>query len=113
MISVFGGTGFIGSRFLELFPQESVAIPRESRTPKSTELLYLISTTDNYNVFDNPQIDIDTNLKILVDTLRNCRDRKVRFNFVSSWFVYGECDLPAHEESYCRPKGFYSITKKV
>ena len=31
--------------------------------------------------------------------------------FISSWFVYGETSLPAHENDCCQPKGFYSITK--
>jgi nucleoside-diphosphate-sugar epimerase len=35
------------------------------------------------------------------------------FNFVSSWFVYGDTDHPTYvdETAVCRPKGFYSITK--
>jgi nucleoside-diphosphate-sugar epimerase len=35
------------------------------------------------------------------------------FNFISSWFVYGESEsLPVSETAHCNPKGFYSITKK-
>jgi nucleoside-diphosphate-sugar epimerase len=43
--------------------------------------------------------------------LENCKDKDITFNFVSSWFVYGDTDLPAKETSVCKPKGFYSITK--
>jgi len=64
-------------------------------------------------VFDNPQLDIDTNLKVLIETLEACRDKPVTFNFVSSWFVYGGVDLPAKESAHCSPRGFYSITKKA
>ena len=31
----------------------------------------------------------------------------------SSWFVYGNTPLPAKEDAYCDPKGFYSITKRA
>jgi nucleoside-diphosphate-sugar epimerase len=76
--------------------------------------LYFISTTNNYNIFDNPNLDIDTNLTVLVNVLKNCKDKGITFNFVSSWFVYGKNNsLPAKEDDYCNPKGFYSITKRA
>jgi nucleoside-diphosphate-sugar epimerase len=69
---------------------------------------------DNYNVFTNPQLDIQTNLTVLVNVLSNIVDKEnTIFNFISSWFVYGDTDLPAREDSYCNPKGFYSITKRT
>jgi len=35
------------------------------------------------------------------------------FNFISSWFVYGDQEkLPVKEDSICKPKGMYSITKR-
>lgn len=113
MISVFGGTGFIGSRFLELYEEESRAIPRSVYKPDTKNVLYFISTTSNYNVFDNVHLDIDTNLSVLMKVLENCKEKNLVFNFVSSWFVYGKTkDLPATEDSHCNPKGFYSITKR-
>ena len=118
MISIYGSTGFIGTRYLEMFNVGSLPIDRESNVPKSNNVLYFISTTHNYNVFENPHLDIDTNLKVLIDTLEACKEyssasgENITFNFISSWFVYGETSLPAKEESYCSPKGFYSITKK-
>jgi nucleoside-diphosphate-sugar epimerase len=112
-ISVFGGAGFVGSEFCKLYPDTSIKIPREDRDPKSRDALYMISTTDNYNVFSDPFIDIDTNLRVLMETLDRCKENNIEtFNFVSSWFVYGDTELPATEESYCNPKGFYSITKR-
>ena len=50
MISVYGGTGFIGGAFCDLYPDEVIKIPRESRKPESKDILYLISTTSNYNI---------------------------------------------------------------
>jgi|TARA_R100001086_G_scaffold206690_1_gene122475 nucleoside-diphosphate-sugar epimerase len=87
---------------------------RDVYNPKSSNVLYLISTIHNYNVFDDPHLDINTNLNVLINVLENCKNKDVVFNFVSSWFVYGKTDtLPATEESYCNPKGFYSITKRT
>jgi nucleoside-diphosphate-sugar epimerase len=115
MISVFGSTGFIGGRFSDLYSEESIRMPRESRDPQSKDVLYLISTIDNYNVFTDPFLDIKTNLTLLIETLEKCKDKKdIVFNFISSWFVYGKTDsFPATEESACNPKGFYSITKRA
>lgn len=112
-ISVFGSTGFIGSRFLNENIDKCIPIPRNDRYPQTDNILYFISTTSNYNVFENISLDINTNLNVLVDVLESCKDRDVVFNFISSWFVYGESEsLPVSETAHCNPKGFYSITKK-
>ena len=114
MISVFGSTGFIGTKFCQLYPNEVYRVERNDYTPKSSTVLYLISTIHNYNVFDDPHLDINTNLNVLINVLENCKNKDIVFNFVSSWFVYGKADtLPATEELYCNPKGFYSITKRT
>lgn len=112
-LSVFGGTGFVGSRFCERASFRPILIERESRQPLSDEIVYFISTTHNYHVFEDVHKDIDTNLSILVDVLKNLTPGKSVFNFISSWFVYGDTALPASEESVCNPKGFYSITKRT
>jgi nucleoside-diphosphate-sugar epimerase len=116
MLSVFGSSGFIGSRYSELYASEAIQIKRDVNRPATPELLYLISTVDNYNVYTDPYLDINTNLIKLVDVLEECRKIEdkdsVVFNFISSWFVYGKTnDFPANEDSVCNPKGFYSITK--
>ena len=115
MISVFGSTGFIGSNFCKFYPNEVKEIKRGFYKPETNNVLYLISTNHNYNVFTNPFLDVDTNLTVLIKTLENCKDKEnLVFNFVSSWFVYGKTDdLPANENSVCNPKGFYSITKRT
>ncbi len=111
--SVFGGTGFIGGNFCNLYSQDVVLQDRESRIPLTKNILYFISTVDNYNIFSNITLDVETNLKILCEVLDHCRESDITFNFISSWFVYGSCRLPARETERCHPKGFYSITKKA
>lgn len=111
MITVYGGRGFIGSQFSDQY--ESRIMEREQIVPPTgtSKILYLISTVDNYNVLTDPYIDIETNLTHLIKVLEACKGKDIEFTFVSSWFVYGETDLPAKETSHCNPKGFYSITK--
>lgn len=114
MISIFGSSGFVGSKFSEKFRYSAILIERDESSSKSDDVLYFISTVHNYNIFDDPYLDINTNLIKLIDVLEDYRKsgRTGVFNFVSSWFVYGKTtDLPAHENSPCNPTGFYSITK--
>ncbi len=113
VISIFGGTGFVGSHFLKVTDSEYVLMPRNERIPKSLDSLYLISTTHNYHVFDDIKKDVHVNLEVLLEVLQNLKKGESTFNFISSWFVYGDADLPATEESFCNPKGFYSITKRA
>jgi len=113
-VSVFGSTGFIGSKFSSMYEVNS--IPREDNSPvDGTDTLYFISTTHNYHVFDDPFLDVDTNLTKLISVLEKFKERceGKTFHFISSWFVYGDTDFPAKEDSVCNPKGFYSITKQA
>ncbi len=112
-ISVYGATGFIGGTFCNLFPEEVIKIPRDQRKPQSKNILYLISTISNYNVFDNLNLDVDTNLTVLLDTLQYCKDNDLIFNYVSTGFVYGPDIVYAKEDDPCDPRGFYSITKRT
>jgi nucleoside-diphosphate-sugar epimerase len=116
MISIFGSSGFIGSRFISLYQDKCISIEKNINIPKSKDILYFISTTDNYNVYTDPYLDINTNLIKLISVLEECKKinekTPVTFNFISSWFVYGKTnDFPAKETSRCNPTGFYSITK--
>jgi nucleoside-diphosphate-sugar epimerase len=115
--SVYGSTGFIGNSYCDLYESQVSKIPRDERKPNNKDILYLISTVHNYNIFNEPLLDVNTNLNILIKTLESCRnkyDSNFIFNFISSWFVYGKTqDLPASEDSNCNPKGFYSITKRA
>ena len=111
-LSIFGSSGFIGSNFIKKFPFHS-PINRDKFSPLSNDILYLISTVDNYNIFTDCTKDVHVNLEILCKVLDNCKSNDITFNFISSWFVYGKTDiLPVTESSICKPKGFYSITKK-
>ena len=113
MISVFGHSGFIGTHFCNKYSDEVIKIPREDRVPQSEDILYLISTNTNYNVYKDATLDVKTNLLVLLEVLQNFNPVQHTFNFVSSWFTYGTTKLPATETSPCNPKGFYSITKKA
>jgi nucleoside-diphosphate-sugar epimerase len=113
MISVYGASGFVGSKFCNLYPHLILKQDREERKPKSNNILYLISTVDNYNVYTNITLDVETNLKVLCEVFDYCKEGNYTFNFISSWFVYGETKLPAKEHYQCKPTGFYSITKKA
>jgi nucleoside-diphosphate-sugar epimerase len=107
-------TGRRFGEFAKAYP-ETVVNDRNDITPKTKKILYTISTVDNYNVKENPFLDIDTNLSLLIQSLEACRvfyGSDFEFNFASSWFAYGFTDYPAHEDSYCDPTGFYSITKR-
>jgi nucleoside-diphosphate-sugar epimerase len=110
-INVFGGTGFIGSNFCSQYPDDVIIQERENNIPQTDNILYLISTTDNYNVLTDIHKDVDVNLTKFLNVIQHCKGKT--FNFISSWFVYGQInELPAKETDVCNPKGFYSITKK-
>ena len=111
-ISVFGGTGFIGGTFSRMYKENVILIPRESKNFHTNEVLYFISTTTNQSVFKDLHVDIDTNLKLFVDFLSNCKNKDITINFISSGFVYGNDIIDAKETDCCNPTGFYSITKR-
>lgn len=121
LISVYGGYGFVLGEFCRQFKDKVLRIPKDEIEPQSNVILYGISTTDNYNVFDSPTLDIETNLIKLMEVLDACHKKygnKFEFNFISSWFVYGKSEFPMvtypiHEEAPCSPTGFYSITKRA
>lgn len=110
-LSLFGGTGYIGSTYERIYPGNSI-IPRGQRHFDTKNILYFISTITNQNIFQDLQIDIDTNLKILTEVLSHCKRTDTVFNFVSSGFVYGNDFLDVKETDFCNPTGFYSITKR-
>lgn len=110
-ISVFGSTGFIGSKWMSLYKDISFAEKRKSINPKYKNILYLRSTNSNYNVLSDASIDIKSNLLLLTETLNNITENS-NFLLTSSWFVYGQNNVQINDEdSYCNPTGFYSITK--
>ena len=122
-LSVYGATGYIGRTFCNMFPEKSRPIDGGQRTPMDRDILYFISTTHNYNVFKDITLDVKSNLLVLTEVLDRVvevRDRRfdnhedITFNFISSWFVYGDGNTnPVSEDGQCDPRGFYSITKRA
>jgi nucleoside-diphosphate-sugar epimerase len=88
-------------------------VERNEVESASPNIVNFISTVDNYNVYEDSLLDIQTNLvhfmKILDGGRKKWGERLV-FNQISTWFVYSNAELPAKETSLCDPKGFYSIT---
>lgn len=111
-LQIFGGNGFVGSAFVRKNPLCIIKQRNDHVVDKDKDILYLISTVTNYNVKTNPYIDIETNLILLMKILSQYQNSDKIFNFISSWFVYGNTQMPATEESICDPTGFYSITKR-
>ena len=121
-LTILGGRGFVGGNYVKTFYDPAIGNiasinGRDNYDVFSKDVLYFISTVHNYNVFDAPLLDIDTNLSTLVRVLESWRARPDAqdgvFNFISSWFVYGgKTRHDVHESEYCDPKGFYSITKR-
>lgn len=115
-ISVFGSSGFVGSRFYEMFPDDTIRIARNSRESETNEILNFISTTHNYHMYNDIYKDINTNVYIMLEILEHAKDRfgtDFTFNHISTWSVYGTVKLPAKENALCNPTGFYSITKRT
>lgn len=115
--SIYGSTGFVGSRLMSRHPANEI-VPRDQYFCQNSKIIYFVSTTHNYHVYDDISLDVKTNLLHLCEVLRSIRDFKscesIEFNFVSSWFVYGnvpQLSLPVAEDFPCHPQGFYSITK--
>lgn len=125
-LTIFGGGGFVGGEYVRSYYDAAIGNIQSINAKHdyqvySKDVLYFISTVDNYNVFEHPLLDIETNLLTLVTVLENWRklqesrdEKEGVFNFISSWFVYGNQDNPCgvREDAVCDPKGFYSITKR-
>ena len=120
-LTILGGKGFVLSGYVRQYYDAAIGNivsvnERSDYSVYSDNVLYGISTVDNYNVFEQPLLDIETNLVVLIQVLENWRKRNPEgvFNFLSSWFVYGTQSFPygIDEETPCNPRGFYSITKR-
>jgi nucleoside-diphosphate-sugar epimerase len=123
-VNVFGGNGFVGSEYCRVSKDSVIKNSRNNYEAQSADCVYFISTVDNYNVHFDNQLDINTNLVVLMRVLDSYRKyiertgEKGTFNFISSWFVYGKDSgfgagsYGISENDSCDPKGFYSITKR-
>ena len=72
-LNLFGASGYVGGHFSQMYPDLVVKQDRDDRVPKTNNILYMISTTDNYNVHANITLDVDTNLKVLCEVLEHCK----------------------------------------
>jgi nucleoside-diphosphate-sugar epimerase len=98
-----------------MFSDQVILNDRDDYVPQTDNILYFISTIDNYNIHTDLHVDVNTNLTVLLNVLDHLKSRpNATFNFVSSWFVYGQNDkTPFREDDLaCNPTGFYSITKR-
>jgi nucleoside-diphosphate-sugar epimerase len=89
MISLFG-PGFVGGRFAEMYPTFTHIEKRDERCPTHKDVLYFISTTNNYHVHNHITLDVDTNLKVLCETLDFCRSEDITFNFICNVMGVGD-----------------------
>ena len=111
-ISVYGSTGFIGGTFCGLYPDNVIRIPREEREPESHDILYLISTTTNHNMLTDLTLDVDVNLRVLLETLEYCKNEKITFNYVSTGFVYGADIIDARKQMYVILEDFIKLQRE-
>jgi len=106
--SIYGGTGIIGSYYIGLYGGRP--LPRDQWFPMEKEVLYLISTTSNS--YEQSLVHTKTNIDCLMKRLIACKEAGTEvFNFVSSWFVYGDRNDVMKEDDECFPHGIYSVTK--
>jgi len=112
-LTIFGGSGFIGNHFSKIH-SDAVVQKRNDLIPATNQIISFASTVDNYGIYTNPYLDIETNLTLLVRILERAKEKfenDFTFTLASSWFVYGSTESPAKETSPCNPTGFYSSTK--
>jgi len=107
------GKGFVGGEYVSWYP-ETLVVERNELLSPTPNILYMISTTTNYNPKDGDiLVDVETNLIHFLKVLEANFEKhgeKLVFNLVSTWFVYGHTKVPASEDAPCNPAGFYSIT---
>jgi UDP-glucose 4-epimerase len=77
-------------------------------------IYHLASTVNEYSLLKGEQEDIQTNCTGTFNLLEAIRKQNpwTRLVYVSTFFVVGDPpELPVTEQTICRPKGLYGITK--
>ena len=77
-------------------------------------IFHFASTVDNYNIHDQPHLDVNVNCNGTISLLEVCKEfnPSARIVYPSTFFVNGNLDkLPATPESPCNPLGLYPATK--
>lgn len=138
---ITGGLGLIGSNIANKLPGRVVVLSRSLKhksrlnNPNAHILLkpldqitksdlqdvstiyHCASTVDNYNVLDDPYIDVQTNINSTIHLLETCRQlsTKPKIIYLSTFFVYGnqyeQTHIPITEESKTDPLAIYPATK--
>lgn len=85
---------------------------------RGVDIIYhCASTVDNYHIFDDPYIDIETNIRGTIKLLEACKGltKKPKVVFFSTFFVYGNeysrIKKSITEESKTEPLALYPATK--
>lgn len=77
-------------------------------------IFHCASTVDNYNIHDNPYLDIEVNCNGTIALLEEVRkhNKNAKVIYPSTFFVNGNLrDLPANPDSPCEPRGLYPATR--
>lgn len=112
-ISLFGA-GFIGGKFAETYPEETIVVDRGCKFSPTNNILYMRSTIHNHHPKDLDFFtDIDTNLFHFMEVVEANHGKPFVFNLISTWFVYDGVHMPASEGDICNQNGFYSITARA
>lgn len=136
-VLITGGTGFIGSSLAKQLRCEGHDVTILSRSPVkgvpdgvkyiqmniadhkpdviNYDVIYhLASTVNEYNFLQCSPEDITTNCMGTYNLLEAIRSQNpwTKLVYVSTFFVVGDPpELPVTEQTICRPKGLYGITK--
>jgi len=141
-ILITGGLGLIGSRLAEKYVESGENVTILSRSDKRISnikgledkitlkikdindispedvanqdyIFHFASTVDNYNINDQPHLDVNVNCNGTISLLEACRasNPNARVVYPSTFFVNGNVELPATPESPCEPLGLYPATK--
>jgi UDP-glucose 4-epimerase len=142
-VLITGGLGLIGSRLAEKCVQSGEKVTILTRSKEKLEniegiaervelrvkdvrdisqedvadqdqIFHFASTVDNYNIHDQPYLDVEVNCGGTLALLEACREfnPQARIVYPSTFFVNGNLDhLPATPQSPCEPRGLYPATK--
>lgn len=138
---VTGGAGLIGSALVNTLKGNVVVLTRSIKYKERIQredvkiilkdlsaisntdlegidtIYHLASTVDNYNVLENPYIDVETNINGTIHLLELCKNlpKKPKIIYLSTFFVYGDeydrSKTPIDEESKTDPLAIYPATK--
>lgn len=140
-ILIMGGFGLIGSELVNSSKDEIIVLTRSDKhkdriTNKNIKILlknlndieekdvegmdviyHFASTVDNYNVLEDPYVDVETNIDGTIHLLELCKNlkRKPKIVYPSTFFVYGntydKTKKTINEDSKTDPLAIYPATK--